>query len=205
MFRRLATNPAFSMLRTTSNSSMQHSPRGAHDVLFDHDAAHVVGAALEAELADTAALRHPGRLQVVEVVEHEPRDRQRAQVIHAGRFGAAELGVLRLVTPRDERRSRRSRPGDREDETGVRDALPSSRPCRTSSSPSSGARRGAPHASRRAIRPRWLCCSTRIWRTRSTRISAPPPGMLSSRPRRAARSCGDRQPRQPRDVNHLRR
>ena len=56
----------------------------------------------EAELADLPALRHPGRLQVVEVVEHEPRDRQRAQVIDAGRLGAAELGVLRLVAPCDE-------------------------------------------------------------------------------------------------------
>ena len=32
-----------------------------------------------------------------------PRDRERAQVVDAGRLGAAELGVLRLIAPRDER------------------------------------------------------------------------------------------------------
>ena len=76
---------------------------GADDVLFDHHAAHVVGAVRQAELPDLAALRDPRRLQVVEVVEHEPRDRERAQVVDAGRFDAAELGVLRLIAPGDER------------------------------------------------------------------------------------------------------
>ena len=58
----------------------------ADDVLFDHHAAHVVGAEGETELPDLAALRHPRRLQVVEVVEHEPRERQRAQVLDARRL-----------------------------------------------------------------------------------------------------------------------
>jgi hypothetical protein len=49
-------------------------------------------------------LRDPGRLQVVEVVEDQPRDRQRAQVIDTGRFATTELGVLRLIAPRNERR-----------------------------------------------------------------------------------------------------
>ena len=66
----------------------------ADDVLFDHDAAHVVGAVREAELADLAALRDPRRLQVVEVVEHDARERERAQIVDAGRLGAAKLGVL---------------------------------------------------------------------------------------------------------------
>ena len=66
----------------------------ADDVLFDHHAAHVVGAVCEAELADLAALSDPRRLQVVEVVEHDARERERAQVVDAGRLGAAELGML---------------------------------------------------------------------------------------------------------------
>ena len=58
----------------------------------------------EAELPDLAALRDPRRLEVVEIVEHQTRDRERPQVVDAGRFLAAELGVVGLITPRDERR-----------------------------------------------------------------------------------------------------
>src|SRR5712692_4933527 len=50
---------------------------GADNVLLDHDAAHVVRAERETELADLAALRHPRGLEVVEVVKHDPRDCQR--------------------------------------------------------------------------------------------------------------------------------
>src|SRR4249919_2922542 len=67
-----------------------------HDVLLDHDAAHVVGAVGEAQLTDFAALRHPRRLQVVEVVEHYPGDGERPEVLDAGRLPATELGMLRL-------------------------------------------------------------------------------------------------------------
>ena len=45
---------------------------GADDVFFDHHAAHVVGAVGEAQLPHFSALGHPGGLQVVEVVEHNP-------------------------------------------------------------------------------------------------------------------------------------
>ena len=76
---------------------------GADDVLLDHHAAHVVGAVGEAQLPDLAALRHPRRLQVVEVVEDDARDGERAQVVDAGRFGAGELGVVGLIAPGDER------------------------------------------------------------------------------------------------------
>src|SRR5438093_446991 len=69
---------------------------GADDVLFDHHAAHVVGAEREAELPHFPALRDPRRLQVVEVVEHNPRRRQRTQVVDAGRLGAPELRVRGL-------------------------------------------------------------------------------------------------------------
>ena len=75
---------------------------GANDVLLDHHAAHVVGAVRQAQLSDLAALGDPRRLQVVEVVEHDARQGERAQVVDAGRFGAGELRVIRLIAPRDE-------------------------------------------------------------------------------------------------------
>ena len=104
MLRRFGTKPAFSMLRTISISSMQIArTRRSHDVLLDHHAAHVVRAVGEAQLADLPALGHPGRLQVVEVVEHESGDRQRAEIVDAGRLGATELGVFRLIAPGNER------------------------------------------------------------------------------------------------------
>ena len=84
-----------------------HAVGGAgrpHDVLFDHHAAHVVGAVGQTQLTDFAALRDPGRLHVVEVVEHDAADRQRAQIVDAGRFGPGELGVIGLIAPGDKRR-----------------------------------------------------------------------------------------------------
>src|SRR5215208_5093526 len=44
--------------------------RGAHDVLLDHHAAHVVRAEREAQLPDFPSLRYPRRLEVVEIIEH---------------------------------------------------------------------------------------------------------------------------------------
>ena len=55
------------------------------------------------ELADVLAGGQPGRLQVGDVVEEEPGDRDHPQVLQDGRLGAAlEVVVLRLVRPRDE-------------------------------------------------------------------------------------------------------
>ena len=73
---------------------------GADDVLLDHHAAHVVGAEGQAQLPDLAALRHPRRLHVVEVVEDEPGDRQRAQVVDAGRLAAAAARCARADSSR---------------------------------------------------------------------------------------------------------
>ena len=56
----------------------------ADDVLLDHHAAHVVGAVGEAELSDLPALRHPRRLQVVEVVEDDARQGERPEIVDAG-------------------------------------------------------------------------------------------------------------------------
>src|SRR5436190_11736328 len=55
------------------------------DVLLDHHRAHVVGAEAEGDLADLHALRHPARLDVVDVVEVDPRHGLREQVVERGR------------------------------------------------------------------------------------------------------------------------
>src|SRR5581483_7856128 len=74
------------------------------DVLLDHQAAHVVGAEEERQLADLQPLRDPGRLDVGDVVEVEPGDRLGAQVFErAGRRHMGQRGVLRLHRPADER------------------------------------------------------------------------------------------------------
>ena len=80
-------------------------PRRADDVLFDHDAAEVVGAAVEPVAADVDSLRQPGDLNVRNVVEIEPADREPAQIL-VGREAvgnlAADRRVVRLQRPRDE-------------------------------------------------------------------------------------------------------
>src|SRR6185436_20850109 len=78
-------------------------PGGAHDVLLDHRAAHVVRAEFQRDLADLLALRDPGRLDVGNVVHEQAGDRLRAQVFRAGDLAPAQGGVLRLVGPGDER------------------------------------------------------------------------------------------------------
>ena len=52
---------------------MHRAGRG-DDVFLDHQAAHVVGAEEQGELADLQPLRHPRRLDVRDVVEIEPGD-----------------------------------------------------------------------------------------------------------------------------------
>ena len=115
----------------------------------------------EAQLPHLAALRHPRRLQVVEVVEDDARERQRAEVIDARRFGAAEFGVIRLVAPRDERgEAARLVLQRRAAASCARCALRRSRRCRTSSSPWCAGRRDARRASRQAIRRATPCRSS---------------------------------------------
>ena len=61
-------------------------PGRAHHVLFDHDAAHVVAAELQAHLAGLQPLRHPRRLHVQDVLQVEPRNRQRLEILDARRL-----------------------------------------------------------------------------------------------------------------------
>ena len=54
------------------------------DVLLDHDAAHIVAAEAQAKLAGLQPLRDPGRLNVLDVVEIDARDRQVLQIFDGG-------------------------------------------------------------------------------------------------------------------------
>src|SRR4051794_21934981 len=56
-------------------------------VLLDHQAAHVVGPEEERDLSDLRPLRHPRRLDVGDVVEVEPGDGLRAEVLERPGFG----------------------------------------------------------------------------------------------------------------------
>src|SRR2546430_1829404 len=79
-------------------------PRGGNDVLLHHQGAEVVGPESQRHLTDLRAHRHPGRLDVGHVVEHDPRDRLGAQVGDGvGLAEVLELGVLRLQRPTNER------------------------------------------------------------------------------------------------------
>src|SRR2546421_27658 len=89
------------------NFNLVHAVRGARspdDVFLDHYAAHVVCTEGEAQLPDFSALCDPRGLEIVEIIENDPRKRQGPQVFDACRPRTAELGVLRLITPRDEGR-----------------------------------------------------------------------------------------------------
>src|SRR2546426_737781 len=78
--------------------------RGRHNVLLHHQGAEVVRAEPQRHLADLRAHRHPGGLDVGDVVEHDPGDRLRAEIRHrVGLRRVRHLGVLGLERPADER------------------------------------------------------------------------------------------------------
>lgn len=55
------------------------------DVVPDHRSVEIVGAGVEHQLRHAQRLHDPERLRVGDVVEHESRDRERAQVLQTGR------------------------------------------------------------------------------------------------------------------------
>src|SRR3954451_754302 len=78
---------------------------GGGDVFCDHDAADVVAAEPETELAGLETLSDPGALDVLNVVEVDAGDGEGLEVLDGGRFlfdKAAKRGVLALEGPRDE-------------------------------------------------------------------------------------------------------
>ena len=104
---------------------------GGDDVLLEHHRAEVVSAHVQGELAGGLAGGQPGALQVLDVVEVQPGDGDQAQVLVDRRVSdIAEVVVLRLVGPRDERaEARRCGPARRGSSAGARCAPRRSRRC----------------------------------------------------------------------------
>ena len=77
---------------------------GVHDIFFDQDAADVVGAELQADLADFYSGSELAGLNVIDVVEIEAADGERFQIIDSGSFldFFSEWRVVGRENPRDE-------------------------------------------------------------------------------------------------------
>lgn len=76
--------------------------RLADNVFLDHDAAEVVRAELERDLADFLSLGDPRTLDVGEIVEVDAPQRLRAQIFVRADRRCLELRVLGLERPADE-------------------------------------------------------------------------------------------------------
>src|SRR3712207_503315 len=72
-------------------------------VLLHHHAPKIVGAVLECDLSDLRTLCYPGALHVFKVIQEDARERLHSQVFGGSDRLCAELGVLRLEGPADER------------------------------------------------------------------------------------------------------
>ena len=75
-----------------------------HNIFFDQYAAHVIGAELQSDLADFDSGREPARLNVVDVVEVQPADRERLQIIKGRRLGdfLPQWSIFRRKNPGNE-------------------------------------------------------------------------------------------------------
>ena len=93
------------MRRSSSSLVRLRTPGGVDHVFLDQDAAHVVGAELQAHLANLDSRREPARLDVVDVVEIQAADGQRLQVIEGGGFRnfLAQRRIFRRENPGNER------------------------------------------------------------------------------------------------------
>src|SRR5262249_11097317 len=79
--------------------------RFGDDVLLDHQAPHIVGPVEQSELPDFEALRYPARLDVGEIVQIQPRDRLRFEIVERARGrDVLHLRVLWLEGPTNESR-----------------------------------------------------------------------------------------------------
>ncbi len=95
-----------------------------HHVLLQHDRTQIVRTHVQSELADLLAGRQPRALQMRDVVEEEPGQRHQPQVLDGRCLGpAAQVVVLRLVGPRDERPETAGAVLDVTDHPQVLDAL----------------------------------------------------------------------------------
>src|ERR1700733_12979490 len=62
------------------------SAGGRNHVLFDYDAADVVAAEAQAQLADFQSGRDPGRLNTQDIAHGAPRQGEHLQILDGGRF-----------------------------------------------------------------------------------------------------------------------
>jgi len=102
-------NPASEMMRRSSFSLVRFFyTSGEHNVFLDQNAADIVSAELQSDLANLDAGRQPAGLNVVDVVEVEPADGQRFQIIDCRRFlhffpravfSAANIHGMKAVNP----------------------------------------------------------------------------------------------------------
>src|SRR5207248_5379444 len=78
---------------------------GEHHVFFNQNAADVVRTELQADLADFYSRGEPARLDVINVVEIQPADRERFQIIDSRGLlhFFAERGIFRGEHPQDKR------------------------------------------------------------------------------------------------------
>ena len=76
-----------------------------HNIFFNQYAAHVIGAELQSDLADFDSGREPARLNVVDVVEIQPANRERLQIIKSRRLGnfLSQRSIFRRENPGNER------------------------------------------------------------------------------------------------------
>ena len=74
-----------------------------HHVLLNHDAAEVVRAVFQRDLADLESLRDPGALYIRNIVQVNPAQRLHPQIFVRADRRRFELRVLRLERPGDER------------------------------------------------------------------------------------------------------
>ncbi|MMZ66968.1 hypothetical protein D1872_295070 [compost metagenome] len=77
-------------------------PRRGNDIFLDHRAAEIVAAVLQRQLTDLGSHRDPGRLQVLDVIQHDAADRHRFQIGFRRLTLRLEIRVVRLERPRDE-------------------------------------------------------------------------------------------------------
>ena len=74
-----------------------------HDIFLDHDAAEIVRAIFQRDLPDLQTLRDPRALDVRKIIEINPRERLRPQILVRADGWRFQFSVLGLKRPRDER------------------------------------------------------------------------------------------------------
>ena len=83
-----------------------HAKGGAglrHDIFLNHDAAEIVRAKFQRDLANFQTLRDPRALDVLEIIEVNARQRLRAQIFVRADHRRFQFRVLGLKRPADER------------------------------------------------------------------------------------------------------